>query len=276
MKPARRDLVLLFATLLASAGASETSRVAVLARARGDDLEQKAGDGRPSAGPVTYFLVEGRRFHGLVRDPSLESVKFAQVAGVLNQDLRKSGFSAVSSPKSSKLLLVAHWGVTDVDEDVTRAQTDFARMSADIDAHNLAVAKVGVGEIGTVYMDLVAVGEDAPAAMSPLDFNAHLLGYSSALRREEYLSRGVPSGMTYEDRVLREDLIQARYFVVLLAYDIHSQAGATRPKLAWSTRFSTRSSGHDFMSVLPGMSRMASAYFGREVEGLVRDAGQVP
>jgi hypothetical protein len=107
-------------------------------------------------------------------------------------------------------------------------------------------------------------------------FNERLLGYTDAINGEDYRSVAVASGMTQEDHDLRADVLEERYFVILMAYDFRALAKGTKPKLLWSAHFNMCSPGHSFTSALPAMSAVAAQFFGRNTNGLIVNARRVP
>ena len=65
------------------------------------------------------------------------------------------------------------------------------------------------------------------------------------------------------------ELEEARYFVVLMAYDFQLMWKQKKPKLLWETRFSVGVRRHAFDQQLPIMALQASRYFGQESHGVV-------
>lgn len=126
---------------------------------------------------------------------------------------------------------------------------------------------------------LDALRQSAPRASLEPASNAQLLGYADELRKAEYESLAAPSGMSELDRRLQADLVDERYFVILMAYDLgalHGLGKGMRPRLSWSTHLSMRAVGRDFGAALPAMSRAAGRFLGRQVDGLLLDGGAVP
>jgi hypothetical protein len=278
MKTTRTGCALLLAglSLPPLLRAERSDPVAVYAAAEGQYEKNKFGDNGAKPRVETYVFAVGRHFGGLLRDASHEGAEFADITRVLARDLSRQGYSPAHEAKAADLLIVVHWGATTVEENAGTAQSDLDRTNRDADAHNTDFAKTGFGEIGSVYADLEAQKADAPVATNSVAFNALLLGYTCALRKEEYRSLGVPSGMTYEDRVLRDDLLEERYFVILMAYDLHAMKQGTRARPAWSIHFSTPAAGHSFETALPAMSQVAAKFFGRQLDGLILDARDGP
>jgi hypothetical protein len=268
-----------------SAPAWQDDSVAVTAGADRDYVAQKFGAPR-GAKPETFVFAQGRFFGGYLRDSTLEHTDFLKIARTLAPDLVKQKYYPSSDAGNADLLLVVHWGITSVEEDPGHGQTELDQLQKDGTAYNAkfsagngGASKGGIADPGYVASDLaIAFGQSAQAGSGPAD-NARLLGYDDELRKEEYRSVGVASGMTELDRRLREDIAEERYFVILMAYDYKSvRAGkkGVKPKLLWSTHFSVRALGFNFAEALPAMSKVAANYFGHQVDGLLLDARKVP
>jgi hypothetical protein len=157
---------------------------------------------------------------------------------------------------------------------------DLDRLQKDRNTYNGKLSQGQNADPSSIETDLGLIIGNSPGVDSWPEYNAQLLGYASAYAQEEYRSLGVASGMTETDHRLREDLmIDERYFVILMAYDFSSVKGGkkgVKPKLVWSNHFSMRAIGHNFTTALPAMSRVAANFFGRNVDGLLLDARNVP
>jgi hypothetical protein len=282
MKPvalARLSLLLAGGALfVAGARANDADTVSVAAGADQDYVRQKFGEGGQKTRAESYLFARGSRFGGLLRDPSLENFQFSDVVRALAPDLAKQQYFPAPDRTPADLLIVVHWGITGVAEDASNGQADFQNLMKDVASHNAAVASGGIADPSAVEGDLNIIhGESTHSSTSPAN-NADLLGYSAAYQKAEYESLGAPSGMTEMDRRLRGDLIEERYFVILMAYDFNSLKNAkkgSKPKLLWSTHFSVSAIGMNFSTALPAMSKVAAGYYGHNVEGLLLDAGRI-
>jgi hypothetical protein len=263
----------------------QDASVAVAAGADRDYVVQKFGAPR-GAKPETFVFAQGRFFGGYLRDSTLEHTDFLKIARTLTPDLAKQRYFPAADAGNADLLLVVHWGITAVEEDPGHGQTELEQLQKDGTAYNAkfssgggGASKGGIADPGYVASDLaIAFGQSAQAGSGP-DENARLLGYDNELRKEEYRSIGVASGMTDLDRRLREEIAEERYFVIIMAYDYKSVKDGkkgVRPKLLWSTHFSVRALGFNFTEALPAMSKVAANYFGHQVDGLLLDARKVP
>jgi hypothetical protein len=277
-------LIGIIAAPLASAWQDDS--VAVVAGADKDYVLQKFGEHGDRQKAESFVFAQGKFFGGYVRDTSLEHMQFLEIARDLGSDLALQKYYPAADARNADLLIVVHWGMTAVEENADHGQTEFERLQKDSATYNanfssgeIGVARGGIADPGFVTSDMaIAYGQSGAAGTAPND-NAHLLGFDSELQKEEYRSLGVPSGMTEMDRRLREDLVDERYFVILMAYDYRSVKDGKRgakPKLLWSTHFSMRASGFNFTSALPAMGKVAAAFFGHQVDGLLIDARKVP
>jgi hypothetical protein len=268
------------------AGAWQDNSVAVSAGADKEYVLQKFGERGAKAKAESFVFAQGKYFGGYLRDSSLERTQFMDIARDLAPALAKQKYFPAADAKNADLLIVVHWGITAVEENPDHGQTEMDQLQKDGATYNAKFSAGdggrstgGIADPGYVASDLaIAFGQSAAAGAAP-DENAQLLGYASELQKEEYRSLGVRSGMTEMDRRLREDLMDERYFVILMAYDYRSvkegKKGA-KSKLLWSTHFSMRAIGFNFTSALPAMSRVASNFFGHQVDGLLLDANRIP
>jgi hypothetical protein len=278
---ARATLFLLVAVCLPfvpRAFARQGDTVSVAAGADQDYVREKFGEAGRKPKAESYLFAKGSRFGGHLRDPSLETFQFSDVVRALAPDLAKQLYYPAADKNTADLLIVVHWGITTVDEDASNGQADFENLMKDVASHNAAVASGGIADPSAVEGDLNMIhGESNHSSTGPAN-NADLLGYSAEYQRAEYDSLGVASGMTELDKRLREDLVDERYFVILMAYDFNSMKNAkkgTKPKLLWSTHFSIRAIGMSFNAALPAMSKVAANYFGHNVDGLLLGADRI-
>jgi hypothetical protein len=246
--------------------------VAVAAGADAGYVQRKfAADGKAPRSE-TYLFAKGSHFGGYLRDPSLEHEQFMAIAQTLAPDLAEQRFFPAPASKVADLLIVIHWGLTSVENDT--ANSDAESLMKD-----LGTQGSGKQDMDRINQDLDFMRANSALSSQGPEANAQLLGFSSELKSEEYKSIATATGATYLDHVLRDDLMDDRYFVILMAYDMKSlRVGdkGRKPKLLWSTHFSMRAVGHSFTAALPIMGKAASGYFGHQVDQLVLDAGTVP
>ena len=97
--------------------------------------------------------------------------------------------------------------------------------------------------------------------------NAQNLGYDSALAATTGLEF-TALGQRRQD--LLDELVDNRYYVVLMAYDFQVLAREKEHNLLWETRYSIRKRGSDFDRQLSAMTQAAARYFGQDSHGLTR------
>ena len=100
------------------------------------------------------------------------------------------------------------------------------------------------------------------------EWNARLLGYSKEINYRDNPSRFAGAGSYYDD--LWSDIEEARYYVVVSAYDFHAATHGGKRKLLWATRVSIRAQGNRFDERLKAMLANAGAHFGQETHDLIR------
>jgi hypothetical protein len=74
-----------------------------------------------------------------------------------------------------------------------------------------------------------------------------------------------------EDEItMRSELLEERYFVILMAYDYQLLKKEKKSKLLWVTRMSVRAPGNNFSEAMPGMARIAADFFGQQHNDIAR------
>jgi hypothetical protein len=292
-----RDAAVSLLTCLALAGplparaAQESGDdiTAVSAKTSPDYVRLKQKDGTY---PVdAYAFGEGGHFGGPMTDPSIDKLKFIDVARVISVPLAEQNYWPERDPKKTKLLVMVYWGLTDVPPPVSSSSA-FANLSTIQNkiAQSVAAAKAASGS-GSAHGYHSANGNDGAsdwqlAEMSSAvtimnlenqqraqtDFyNASMLGYDSegVIGTEFGLYvRGTPLAV-HRDELVAE-IEDNRYFVVLMAYDFQLMWKEKKHKLLWETRFSIRQRHNNFDQDLAAMAKAASQYFGQNTRGLVR------
>jgi hypothetical protein len=254
-----------------------TDPVAVSSTASADYARQKFGPGAPK--PESYLFFQGKFYGGTTRDPDLETAQFNQIIRILAENMVRQNYFPSKDPKEADLLLVVHWGITTVyvnpnmQDDQERLNNEMARYNAAVAAAQSSTSKKGgppppPPDPGPLNAELAIVDVERGEMMQQVGVNAKLLGYSDQLAKDRAAGTGSSSGVSTAESNLLQDLIEERYFVILMAYDYHSMKKGSTPKLLWSTRFSIRAPGNAFTAALPVMTKAASEYFGRAVDGL--------
>jgi hypothetical protein len=275
----RRATLIASVSLLPGLRAERQDPVAVLGSADPAYVKQKFPDngGKPKA--ESYFFAQGSFFAGSLPDGSLEKAKFGDIVRVLAPALAKQEYYPSGNPKEADLLIVVHWGQTDVD---AMAQSNEGGMFAAAVAGtaaakngNLSAAERG-NAMASANLSADAAELEQRSLWNSMAFNEQLLGYADAIRLEEYRSQAVASGMTEADLELRTDVLEERYLVILMAYDFRTLKKGSKPRLLWSAHFNMASVGHSFTTALPAMSEAAAKFLGRSTNGLIVNARRVP
>jgi hypothetical protein len=268
-------------------GSDEITAVAAKASPDYIRTRQKNGTFQEEA----YAFGEGGHFGGPMIDPSIDNLKFIDVAKVISVPLAEQNYWPDKDPKKTKLLIMVYWGLTDVPppDSSSVAYSNLSSIQNKIaQAAGLAkAASAGGGSKGYHPPNPNAGASDAQLAelssaitimnlenqeRAHTDFlNASLLGFDQeGVIGTEYGNyvRGTPLEVTRNDLVA--EIEDHRYFVVLMAYDFQLMWKQKKHKLLWETRFSIRQTHNNFDKDLEGMARAASAYFGQNSGGLVR------
>jgi hypothetical protein len=294
--PLRRSTVILLAfmasTAAITANAAQESGddiTAVSAKTSPDYVRLKQKDGTY---PIdAYAFGDGGHFGGPMTDPSIDKLKFIDVARVISVPLAEQNYWPEKDPKKTKLLIMVYWGLTDVPPPISSSAA-FANLSSiqsKIAASNGAAKAAAAGgsshgfhsansndgasdwQLAEMSSAVTVMNLENQQRAQTDFFNASMLGYDSegVIGTEFGLYvRGTPLAV-HRDELVAE-IEDNRYFVVLMAYDFQLMWTKKKHKLLWETRFSIRQRHNDFDWDLAGMTKAASQYFGQNTRGLVR------
>ncbi len=263
--------------------ADDTLAVAVSSRVSNDYVRAHLADG--SIQPETFAFGKGGLWGGGVADPSIDHLKFEDIARIIVVPLTAQHYVSAKDPKTTKLLIMVYWGATeppasDRDSAATaEMQTAETNLNTAQFAAQAAAAHTPSGPNSTGLAPNYSVAEAQDDLETAIQFvgaqdeirnkvdikNANILGYDSWWA-DTVRFQGLP--FTFRDDMIRE-LEDPRYFVVLMAYDFQLMWKQKKVKLLWETRYSIRERGNDFDKQLAAMTRSAARYFGQDSKGLV-------
>ena len=280
--------LVVLALIAAGAGSSllaARNSVTVSVRSQTDPSyrREKLSDG--SWKPETYVLADAKAFPGTVRDGDIEKVPYPTLAGVIAQNLAAQNYFLSKTAAEADLLLVIHWGTT----------IPFNDMSLDTNINlvaqalsSLKAAQAPRPTIATQIMGGATIApfrpeEEEPDAMTAAVFhlnseyryrdmlnarNAKLLGYLDEINDRDTPARWAGAGTAFDDLI--SDIEEARYYIVIGAYDLQEARKSGRKVLKWVTRISMAQQGNEFDEKFAAMLATAKPYFGRDSDGLRR------
>ena len=241
MKRTARLVICGFAMLTAGLIAEETVATAIYARVGNGYKREKAKDG--SFKPEYYALSNGGRLDGTTGDNTVDRVTYPEVATIASRLLAQQNYQYAEREEQATLLIVLQWGNT----------ITFNRINYD-----QAVKEKDMGKILLLNQQRDQINED----------NARILGYMDALAGSNDIRRWAGGGDNYNDLIA--DVEEARYYIMISAYDFRDLAKRGRRTLLWQVRVSVRSAGNSFDDSFVAMLRSASPYFGQDSGKLVR------
>lgn len=100
------------------------------------------------------------------------------------------------------------------------------------------------------------------------EHNARVLGYMDDLAETNDIRRWAGGGDRFNDLIA--DVEEARYYIVISAFDFRELTKANKRKLLWQTRVSVRAPGNRFDDSFAAMLKGASRYFGQDSGRLIR------
>jgi hypothetical protein len=285
---------------LARAADGSENVTVVAARASGDYRRGNLADG--SYKPEYYAFAEGGRWNAAVNDPSLDSMKFMDVARTVALPLATQEYIPSRDPKATKLLIVVYWGRTNTGGGVDNSsalqnlQSASAAASAaktSTDQQKISSTKMqSAGDGGQMVCghieanttpqqvtDIINADNALTGAMGIVaaqnaasdkayEQNAAMLGYDSLFNETNTMEA---PAFRYRRKDAIDELEHDRYFVVLMAYDFQMMWKQKKHKLLWETRLSIGQRGNEFNQQISMMAKAAAQYFGKDSHGLVRE-----
>jgi hypothetical protein len=239
----KRSMRFLICGLVLAAGlrSDETVATALYARVGNGYKREKAKDG--SFKPEYYALSNGGRLDGTTADNTVDRVTYPDVATIASRLLTQQNYHYAQREDQATLLIVLQWGNT----------ITFDRISYD-----QAVKEQDMGKILLLNQVRDQINED----------NARILGYMDALADSNDIRRWAGGGDNYNDLIA--DVEEARYYIMISAYDFRDLARRGRRTLLWQVRVSVRSAGNSFDDSFVPMLKSAAKYFGQDSKKLVR------
>jgi hypothetical protein len=242
---------------------ARTDRVVVSAAAA-DSYTRESPDGAGPR-PESYTFMEGRFFPGNTLSMSLTQTTFHTIARTLAEGLAKQRYLPAPDPLEADLLLMVHWGMTQVYEDpidpiqaTERLNAAFADVRAAGEANELPY----LGELNErLNEQALSEGQQLYSVRQ----NARLLGYNVDLDKEGRHPFGSTSELT-----MRSELSEERYFIIVMAYDYRAIREKTPKEVLWIARLSLPARGNNFAEALPALSRVGADYFGQRKTSLHR------
>ncbi len=243
MNASRRILigVVLMAVTVGAGAAEETVATALYARVGHGYKREKNKDG--SFKIEYYALSNGGRLDGTARDNSVDKVTYPEVAGTASRLLAQQNYHYAQREDQATLLILLQWGNT----------IPFDRITYD-----LAIKEKDVGKILALNQVRDQINED----------NARILGFMDELADSNDIRRHAGGGDRYSDLIT--DVEEARYYIMISAYDFKELKQHGKRTLLWQVRVSVQSPGNSFGETFVPMLRSASKYFGQDSRKIVR------
>lgn len=242
--------------------------IAVSASAVPNYVRPLDGEGKPV--PESYIFSKGKFFGGSTADARLKQVSFEDITKMLATNLVKQNYFPTKEVPTANLLLMVHWGTTQVYYDPMNVTADDRTNAALTEYRNSADANGGNADPGALNQALNDQASAGASAKGAIALNSALLGYKPTLQKEQ--AKIVVSA---DEITMSEELNEERYFVIVMAYDYQHMQKEHKSKLLWTTRISVRSPGNNFTEAIPALAEAGAKVYGRQVDGLVRvNAGE--
>ena len=235
-----------------------------------------------------YAISNGGLVAGTVADQGIEKVNFPQIAGVVSDYLARQNYFLAPDSKSAELLLVIQWGRTIPFNDVNYSHQTSVAASASARMQNAQNSTIDTSSLSPEEAKAAVEGRNLELAMAADELdsqmmqmqlenklrdrqnevNARILGYIDEMNNSDDIRRFAGGGDHYATLV--SDIEEARYYVLVLAYDFHRALEKKQQKLLWATRISIRAQGNRFDKQVADMIARAAPFFGRDSGKLIR------
>jgi hypothetical protein len=250
------------ATIVFALAASGVSRASDLVVVSAEAIPQyhppKSATGKVV--PQTYSFTEGKHFGANLEDKSDNDATFRSVIEALAPAMAKQAYVPPAKGTPADLLVVVHWGTTQVYTDPNR-DLQVEQMNAALDEYRNGADAAGNNDPGRINQIAGDINSGASLQQSFMDRNAELLGFKRSLRKR--VQRVLPSE---EEITMRHETNEERYFIILMAYDYDLLRKQKKQHLLWTTHMSVRAAGTNFRIALPQLSIAASPFFGRDFD----------
>jgi hypothetical protein len=262
MTSCRRCLLVLAAVLSAGGLPARDSAIAASATAGSDYVRVRDSKGAPQ--PESYVFAEGKFFGGNTHDTSLDRMTFADITRTMAINLAKQNYFPAPNVESAQLLIMVHWGTTEIYEDPMKEINQQALNDA-ISGYNESIAATGKADPSALNMALGDRESAQASTWGAINRNAVLLGFARSLAKER--KQWAPS---QDEITMSNELAEERYFVILMAYDNQVRLKEKKSRPLWITRLSVRSPGNNFTEALPALAKVGGDIFGQQHDDLVR------
>lgn len=255
----------ILAFLLTSTSLHSANRVVLKAQASEAFTKARALD--TSKKIMTYQFMKGNTHVGMTSDASMKLVPFEGILHDLAINLRKQGFYMHKYKSEGDLLIVVHYGVTDVE--ISYEEFMGYNTEEDLGLTDDVFSAGAVGEaIDFATMDTLT--------SASFNLSSSATGGTQNRQGEAYKAQLLGLERAYSDKIssteeyeLKSMLAEERYFIVLMAYD-YPAFKKGEAKLMWSTRYSIRTLGQSFEDAVQDLNFVASDYFGKNLQGLAK------
>ena len=213
--------------------------------------------------PESYVFSPGKHF-GNTGEVSMAPEEFQSVLQALAPALAKREYWPATVPTEADLVIVVHWGETEVFQDPL-ADYVAENYNNAMSEYMASADEAGNADPGRLNELKRMDSMNSRDAANTLRTNAELLGFQKKLKEEE--QRFFSSE---DERTMKAELAENRYFLVLMAWDYAGMRAKQPPKLRWVTRMSVRSAGHNFGEASLAMISQAAPLFGEQMDDLMR------
>ena len=256
-------LHVLFCAMAVPLCAGSIKNIAISAIAVPKYVRPTDAQGKPL--PETYVFSRGKFFGGDTADTRLAQVKFEDLTKMLATNLAKQNYFPTKDLASANLVLMVHWGTTQVEKHPENIFASENLNKALNDYRNSAANNSGDADPGALNDALNEQAYAAASAHGAIARNSALLGYKPTLQREQ--NKIIVST---DEMTMSAELNEERYFIIVMAYDYQYMQKEHKSRLLWVTRISVRSSGNNFTEAVPAIAEAGASVYGRQVDGLVR------
>jgi hypothetical protein len=228
------------------------SRVIVSATAAPEYTLHKYGDAQTK--PESYVVMPGHYIEGEIADKSIERIPFQRITEIFAPELALRQYWPVKNIKDADLLIVVHWGTTAPPVSAREMDAQSSPLDSEFRPEGFFFYRDFLRYVSLVHET------DNMSNQAAYQRTSQLLGYTRTLND--------PKANSAATDALTGDVGQARYFIILKAYDLRASTPAARSRAVWTLHLNMGSPGNNFGTALDYMAWTAVNYFGRSSDGV--------
>jgi len=187
-------------------------------------------------------------------DTEIEAAENMRITEIFAPELALRQYWPVKNIKDADLLIVVHWGTTAPPVSAREMDAQSSPLDSEFRPEGFFFYRDFLRYVSLVHET------DNMSNQAAYQRTSQLLGYTRTLND--------PKANSAATDALTGDVGQARYFIILKAYDLRASTPAARSRAVWTLHLNMGSPGNNFGTALDYMAWTAVNYFGRSSDGV--------